>query len=96
MEFHIQPNGRKIAGIHYELNSSTNMPQIRVQFTNPHNFSTGDLIEFYGFENDSTGRPDRDFNTKRVYVSIPDASNVVLHEDSALTKLEQFSNFHLY
>ena len=94
VEWNIQPNGRKIAGLHYELNSSTNMPQIRVQFADPHNFSNGDLIEFFGFENDTSGRTNRDFNTKRVYVSIPDASNVVLHEDSALTKLEQFSDFH--
>jgi hypothetical protein len=94
MEFHIQPNGRTIGGIHYELNSSTNMPQIRVQFTHAHEFGNGEEIEFFGFENDSTGRPDRDFNTKRAFVSIVDGFNVVLHEDSALTKLEQFSNFH--
>jgi hypothetical protein len=94
VEWNIRPNGRTIGGIHYELNSSTNMPQIRVQFTHAHEFGNGDEIEFFGFDNDSTGRPDRDFNTKRAFVSIVDGFNVVLHEDSALTKLEQFSNFH--
>ena len=38
MEFNIQPNGRTIGGIHYELNSN-NMPRCRIQFTNAHNFA---------------------------------------------------------
>ena len=96
VEWKIQPNGRTIGGIHYELNSSTKMPQIRVQFTNAHNFATGDEIEFYGFENDSTGRNDRRLNTKRAYVSIVDGFNVVLHEDSALTKLEQIAEMGFF
>ncbi len=96
MEFSIRPNGRTIGGIHYELNSSTKMPQIRVQFTSAHEFGTGDEIEFYGFENDSTGRNDRRLNTKRAYVSIVDGFSVVLHEDSALTKLEQISEMGFF
>ena len=90
MEFHIQPNGRTIGGIHYELNSN-NMPRIRVQFTHAHNFANGQEIEFYGFAADSTGRDDKGFNTKRTFVKVIDGFNVELYEDSALTKLEQIS-----
>ena len=40
MEFNIQPNGRPIAGIHYELNSN-NMPRCRIQFATAHEFPNG-------------------------------------------------------
>ena len=90
MEFNIQPNARLIGGIHYELNSN-NMPRIRVQFTSAHEFANGQEIEFFGFEADSTGRDDKGFNTKRTFVEVIDGFNVVLYEDSGLTKLEQIS-----
>ena len=91
MEFNIQPNGRTIGGIHHELNAN-NMPHIRVQFTDAHEFGNGEQIEFYGFDNDSTGRNDRAFNTKRSFCQIIDGFNVVLCEDSGLTQLEQIAD----
>lgn len=91
MEFHIQPNGRTIAGIHYELNSN-NMPRIRVQFTHAHEFGNGEQIEFFGFDTDTDGAQHREFNTIQPYVEIIDGFNVVLYEDSALTKLQQLDN----
>jgi len=91
MEFNIQPNGRTIGGIHHELNSN-NMPHIRIQFTHAHEFGNGEEIEFFGFDNDSTGRNDRAFNTKRAFCQILDGFNLVLCEDSGLTQLEQISD----
>ena len=88
LEINIQPNGRTIAGIHYELNSN-NMPRIRVQFTIAHNFSDGDEIEFFGFQQDSTGRDDKAFNTKRSTVKVIDGFNVELYEDSSFNYYEQ-------
>ena len=90
VEWKIQPNGRTIGGIHYELNSN-NMPRVRVQFTNAHNFANGQEIEFYGFAADSTGRDDKGFNTKRAYVKVIDGFNVELYQDSSLIFLEQIA-----
>ena len=90
MEFNIQPNGRPIAGIHYELNSN-NMPRCRIQFATAHEFGNGDEIEFFGFAPDTSGRDDKGFNTKRAYVGVIDGFNVELYEDSSLTILEQIS-----
>ena len=91
MEFNIQPNGRTIGGIHYELNSN-NMPRCRIQFTNAHNFANGQQIEFFGFDTDSTGRNDRGFNDIQPYVEIIDGFNVVLYNDSGLTQLTQITD----
>jgi hypothetical protein len=91
VEWNIQPNGRSIAGIHYELNSN-NMPRIRVQFTHAHEFGNGEQIEFFGFDTDTNGAQHREFNTIQPYVEIIDGFNVVLYEDSALTKLQQLDN----
>lgn len=90
VEWSIQPNGRTIAGIHYELNSN-NMPRIRVQFTHAHEFANGEQIEFFGFAPDTSGRDDKGFNTIQPYVEIIDGFNVVLYEDSALTKLQEIA-----
>ena len=91
VEWNIQPNGRTIAGIHYELNSN-NMPHIRVQFTHAHNFANGDQIEFFGFAPDSTGRDDKVFNTLQPYVTVIDGFNVALHPDSGRTQNLQLVN----
>ena len=90
MEFNIQPNGRPIAGIHYELNSN-NMPRCRIQFATAHEFPNGQEIEFFGFTTDTSGRDDKGFNTKRAFVKVIDGFNVELYEDSSLTILEQIS-----
>tara|TARA_R100000654_G_scaffold8907_1_gene20662 strand:- start:4364 stop:6958 length:2595 start_codon:yes stop_codon:yes gene_type:complete len=90
VEWNIQPNGRTIGGIHYELNSN-NMPRCRIQFTNAHNFANGQEIEFYGFAADSTGRDDKGFNTKRAYAKVIDGFNVELYQDSSLNFLEQIA-----
>ena len=91
LEINIQPNGRTIGGIHHELNSN-NMPHIRVQFTHAHEFGNGEEIEFFGFDNDSGGRNDRAFNTKRSFCQIIDGFNLVLCEDTGLTQLEQIED----
>jgi hypothetical protein len=88
VEWKIQPNGRTIGGVHYELNAN-NMPQIRVQFTNAHEFANGDRIEFFGFDTDSSGATHRGLNMIKPYVGIVDGFNVVLYEDSGLTRLAQ-------
>jgi hypothetical protein len=67
-----------------------------VQFTSAHEFGNGDEIEFFGFDNDSTGRNDRALNTKRSYVGIVDGFSVVLYEDSGLTKLEQIADMGFF
>ena len=91
VEWKIQPNGRKIGGVHYELNSN-NMPQVKVQFTNAHEFANGDRIEFFGFDTDSGGAAHRNLNMIKPYVSVVDGFNVILYEDSGLTKLAQVDN----
>ena len=91
MEFNIQPNGRKIGGIHHELNANL-MPRIRVQFTDAHEFGNGEQIEFFGFDPDSTGRDDKGFNTIQPYVEVIDGFNVVLYNDSGLTQLTQITD----
>ena len=91
VEWNIQPNGRTIAGVHYELNSN-NMPQVKVQFTHAHNFANSDQIEFFGFDTDSGGAAHRNLNMIKPYVSVVDGFNVILYEDSGLTRLAQVDN----
>ena len=92
VEFKAKPTGFKVGGIHYE-NNSDGVPQIRLQYAEPHAFTSTNRAHFHGFISEGTSTYN-EFNTEDAYVDFSTNFETILYHDSAKTILKQIGPFN--
>ena len=92
VEFKAKPTGFKVGGIHYE-NNSDGVPQIRLQYAEPHAFTSTNRAHFHGFISEGT-QTYNEFNTEDAYVDFSTNFETILYHDSAKTILKQIGPFN--
>ena len=91
VEFKGTPTGFKVGGIHYE-NNSDGVPQVRLQYAEPHAFTSTSRAHFHGFIGEGT-QVYNELNTEDAYVDFSTNFETILYHDSAKTILKQFGPF---